>query len=525
MLCRSPIGGAVALYLAGLVPLVQACNDVLVETSLFKVQGFIDPEIPNVKKFLGIPYAEPPVGQLRFRPPQSKKPENYTLNATAYGDCCIQYNSGSTTVFTEYLLLDEIPAGFPTSEDCLSLNVWTPTTHNDELLPVMLWIHGGGLTSSCSNTPWKDGAYIVKNHQDMIVVSINYRLNLFGFPNAAALGDRNLNPGFLDQRKAIEWVYYNIEAFGGDPARITIFGQSSGSSAVGAYLYAWPDDPLISGYIQESGAIVLSTVKDPNHTNFTYLADQVNCTQGDEYEVFDCMQNVLAEDLIAVLNHYNSTANGGKSFSFNPQADNETSFGNYSERGLLGRVAPIPGLFGNNDNEFAALVSFPADPYTIGVNQTQVDYLDFIDMVCPLTEEVYTRQLGHNFTVPVYHYRYFGVWDNINPFSWLGSYHSAELPMVFGTYALPEPAGSPFPNHSTTPEEVAVSTYMQAAWVAFAKDPANGLKNFDNWPTWTPGNGTNGLVELGFNNQSGAVFSPSDSYAWACIGLGFSVGP
>jgi len=71
-------------------------------------------------------------------------------------------------------------------------------------------------------------------------------LNLFGFPNAAALDNHNLNPGFLDQRKAIEWVYYNIEAFGGDPSKMIIFGQSSGSSTVGAYLYAWPDDPLIA---------------------------------------------------------------------------------------------------------------------------------------------------------------------------------------------------------------------------------------------------------------------------------------
>jgi Carboxylesterase family len=95
------------------------------------------------------------------------------------------------------------------------------------------------------------------------------------------------------------------------------------------------------GYIQESGAIVLSTVNDPNHTNFTYLADKVNCTEGDEYQIFECMQNIPATDLIAVLNNYNNTLNEGKSFHFNPQADNETSFGNYSERGLLGRVAPI----------------------------------------------------------------------------------------------------------------------------------------------------------------------------------------
>jgi carboxylesterase type B len=146
-------------------------ENVRIRTSLFAIQGFIDPAIPNGKKFLGIPYAEPPVGALRWREPMTKKPEKHTINATAYGDCCIQ-QAGAGTVYTEYLLLDEIPEGFPTSEDCLSLNVWTPTTKNKELLPVMIWIHGGGLPSSCSNTPWKDGAYIVKNHQDMIVVSI-----------------------------------------------------------------------------------------------------------------------------------------------------------------------------------------------------------------------------------------------------------------------------------------------------------------------------------------------------------------
>lgn len=90
-------------------------------------------------------------------------------------------------------------------------------------------------------------------------------------------------------------------------------------------------------------------MNDPGHTNFTYLAERVNCMQGDQYQVFECMQNVPAQDLINVLNKYNSTLNGGKPFSFNPQADNETSFSNYSERGLLGRVA--------------AVVSFPAMRY------------------------------------------------------------------------------------------------------------------------------------------------------------------
>ena len=96
---------------------------------------------------------------------------------------------------------------------------------------------------------------------------------------------------------------------------------------------------------------------------------------------------------------------------------------------------------------------------------------------------------------------------------------------MFGTYAQPEPSYSKFPYQAPTNDEDAVSAYMQGAWVAFAKDPVNGLKKYDNWPTWSPGNQTNGLVELGVNNKSGAVFVPSDSFVQTCAGLGFNVGP
>jgi para-nitrobenzyl esterase len=109
---------------------------------------------------------EPPIGELRWRAPVPKNPENRICQCN-----CIQYK-GAATVYTEYLLLDGIPEGFPTSEDSLSLNVRTPTKKSTMLHPVMVWIHGGGLNNGSSNSPWKDGAYIVKNHEDMIVVSI-----------------------------------------------------------------------------------------------------------------------------------------------------------------------------------------------------------------------------------------------------------------------------------------------------------------------------------------------------------------
>lgn len=146
-------------------------------------------------------------------------------------------------------------------------------------------------------------------------------------------------------------------------------------------------------------------------------------------------------------------------------------------------------------------------------------------MICPLTEEAYTRQLGHNSSVPLYHYRYFGTFPNMNPFDWLGAYHSSELPLVFGSYFLTEPSNSLFPYMAPTAEEAAVSEYIQGAWVAFAKDPANGLVNYDAWPQWFPGNSTNGLVELAVNDAGNATFVPSDSFVGRCGSLGFNVGP
>jgi cholinesterase len=241
------------------------------------------------------------------------------------------------------------------------------------------------------------------------------------------------------------------------------------------------------------------------------------------------MQQVPAASIIAIVDGYNASLNDGKALRFNPQADNETSFANYSARGVLGRVARVPGLFGCNNDEFTALAPLPSDPYTMGVDTTQVEMGNLVTMICPLTEEVYTRQLGTNFSAPLYHYRYFGQFPNLNPFPWLGSYHAAELPLVFGTYNMSEPADSKLREHPpSTEDERAVSEYMQGAWVAFAKNPAKGLAGYGSeggWPLWRPGNGTDGLVELGVGNKSGAVFAKSDSYVGPCKALGFNVGP
>ena len=174
----------------------------------------------DVKTWLGIPYAKPPVGNLRWRAPEKLEPSDKQFDAKKFG-------------FSPVQDVDKIePASLlPKSEDCLTLNIWS---HNsDTRKPVMFFIPGGGFVSGGSGDPVYNGANIAKNH-DVIVVTINYRLNIFGFMNFGGIDPSFEDSGYLgikDQIAALNWVKENIENFGGDPDNITIFGESAGSGS------------------------------------------------------------------------------------------------------------------------------------------------------------------------------------------------------------------------------------------------------------------------------------------------------
>lgn len=159
-------------------------DDLVVKTSLFTVQGAVSPETPKVRQFLGIPYAEPPVGKLRFRPPVSRSATNEVIDATRHGPSCHQHSPASATrsLFSEHLP-GFVPADSSTqSEDCLTLDIWTPRQSrqsDDEpknigASAVMIWIHGGALMTGGSSTPYERGTRLVDGHEDIIVVSIKY---------------------------------------------------------------------------------------------------------------------------------------------------------------------------------------------------------------------------------------------------------------------------------------------------------------------------------------------------------------
>ncbi|AKA01950.1 carboxylesterase [Streptomyces noursei ZPM] len=173
----------------------------------------------GVSAFLGLPYAAPPVGGLRFAPPAPAEPWDGVREATAFGNAGIQILPGA----------DDLRA--PQSEDCLYLNVWTPSTDPQARLPVMVWIHGGGFLYGAASEALYDGAALAE--RGAVVVSFNYRLGVFGFLSHPEVGT---NFAVLDWIAALRWVQQNISAFGGDPGNVTVFGQSSGAVAVRALL-------------------------------------------------------------------------------------------------------------------------------------------------------------------------------------------------------------------------------------------------------------------------------------------------
>ncbi|KAJ7056156.1 alpha/beta-hydrolase [Mycena amicta] len=228
--------------------------------------------------FLGIPFAQPPVGDLRLRPPRSINASFGTLDATAYGPHCW---SRFTTGFDDN-------SGFNNSEDCLTLNVIQPHGVSERSpIPVVVWIHGGGLTTGGSGDFRYNGSWIVEasiaNAKPIVFVSVNYRLASLGFLAGKALQDEgSLNLGVRDQRLALHWVQENIAKFGGDPKTVTIMGESAGATSVHTQIiaYAGRNDHLFTRGIAESGTNGgnFSLATDPSfQSTFNALIANTSC--------------------------------------------------------------------------------------------------------------------------------------------------------------------------------------------------------------------------------------------------------
>ena len=235
----------IVFLLAGSFVLTASAQ--VVETANGRVEGVTKPT--GIKVFKGIPYAAPPVRELRWKPPQPV--ENWTgiRPADRFGPRCMQRR-----VFGDMIFRSE-----GMSEDCLYLNVWTPSTSSSEQLPVLVYIYGGGFMAGDGSEPRYDGESMAR--KDMVVVTMNYRLGIFGFYAHPELSEESPygasgNYGLIDQAQALQWVRENIAAFGGDPDRITLAGESAGSLSVSAHMVSPLSKDLLAGAIGESGAVL-----------------------------------------------------------------------------------------------------------------------------------------------------------------------------------------------------------------------------------------------------------------------------
>ncbi|KAE8151566.1 Carboxylesterase [Aspergillus avenaceus] len=264
----------IALFAVALVPFTGA-SELLVDTTSGPVKGFYNTSSETVRAFLNIPYAEPPTGSLRFKPPVPKSRTNQSIDATSFPSTCpglYAYSNESIWSVLPYSPWNTDSM----SEDCLSINVWAPAAKHTKSQPgktaVMMFVHGGAFTQGGSAIAYYDGNNIVEDKDGVIVVTFNYRLSVFGFPNAPGLKDGQQNVVLLDQRLAVEWVHRNIAQFGGDPSRIMLFGQSAGAASTDMYSYAYPNDPIVHAIGILSGAAPLITNNDQMHQNWQNLS-------------------------------------------------------------------------------------------------------------------------------------------------------------------------------------------------------------------------------------------------------------
>ncbi|KAJ5950156.1 uncharacterized protein N7479_008569 [Penicillium vulpinum] len=450
-----------------------------VMTSSGYLNGIYNDSAHTVRAFIGIPYAESPVQELRWAPPHPKSLARTPIDASSFRSPCPQvYTYSNESIWS--VLPCKIWNSGDTSEDCLYMNIWAPSIKHRSYRglhkgAVMMFIHGGSYSSGGSSVAYYDGTNLVQNH-DVIVVTFNYRLNVFGFPNAPGIDPSKQNLGLLDQvdlerRLAIEWVRNNIARFGGDPNRI-LFGQSAGASSADVHAYAYPENPLVSAFALHSGtAPLLATA--PNHKNWNELPTALGCAGGQSLQ---CMSQVPTMKILEAM------AQGSNNFY--PIIDNLLVFSDYAARAKMGKLARLPTLAGINEREVSAIVplSFTS------VNETAI----------------YEIRLNEH--VPTWRYLYHGNFTNLSPTPWLGAYHGAEIPIVFGTY-----------NRSMTipssAREIEVSQYMQGAWVTFARNHWTGLSRYV-WSRFSFDEPT--LINLALNNSVQAIFTSANSWDSYC---------
>ncbi|KAI0091741.1 carotenoid ester lipase precursor [Irpex rosettiformis] len=322
---------------------------------------FVGTRNENIDKFLGIPYAKPPVGDLRFRLPVANEPYKGTHNASTFGSSCLQqaisFSSPANLAPEAIELLKSFSVPLPKSdEDCLTLNIWKPSeVPEGTRLPVVVWIHGGGFeVGSAAST---DGSVIVKRSLEMdnpiMYISINYRLSAFGFLAGTEVKNAGVaNLGLQDQREALRWVQRYISAFNGDPSKVTIWGQSAGAWSVGLQMVANAGDNegLFRGAFMHSGSPV--PYGDISHGQKYYdeLVVEAGCANASDS--LQCLRGVSSSVIKTMMDATPSLlSKEALSIVWMPRSDGTFFVDPPFQAVLKGAVANVPFVSGECDDE------------------------------------------------------------------------------------------------------------------------------------------------------------------------------
>ena len=434
----------------------------------------------GVLLFNGIPYAEAPVGDRRFKRPVSPASWDDIRDATRFGPAAPQLPSGGMT--------DSLSVNW--NEDCLFLNVCTPGV-DQKKRPVLVWIHGGAYRSGQGAVPWYNGTSFALNG-DIVVVSINYRLGALGFTDLSRFGDSYATSGIngiCDQIRALKWVRDNISGFGGDPSKVTIAGESAGGFSVATLLGCEQAQGLFRRAIPQSGAAHHTLTEKVGRVVADLLMDELaveSIAELKEASVMDILKAQARADV-----RYNQMGIGNGVQAFYPVEQNEVLPIPLRESIRSGMGASVPVLTGTNKDENTLFVMekisserLRSQAETYG-SESLVDA--YMEMLPGATETELAIELGTDFTFKIPAVRH--VEDRIAQgadtwmyqFDWesrnvrLKATHALEIPFVFNT--LRSSGVDAFIGGGELPQ--AVSDEMHSVWTSFIQGDEPGWPKYD----------------------------------------------
>ena len=464
---------------------------VIVETSKGSVEGV---QRGSHQAFLGVPFAKPPVGGLRWRAPEPAEPWEGVRDASAFGNAAAQPDHP----------IPGFAASGTRSEDCLYLNVYAPAADGGSR-PVMLWIHGGGFTHGTGSEPLYNGGPLAERG-DVVVVTINYRLGALGYLYLGAHGGdewgATANAGQLDQVAALQWVQDEISSFGGDAGNVTIFGQSAGAGAVSALLAMPAAQGLFHKAIMESGGGGDADSVQGASASAELLLEELGLEEPDE----SALLALSTDSILAAQAELTGRAR------FRPVVDGSVVPETTATVAARGGLASIPVMLGTNRDEmkqFRAMqvrepledvglldevrAAMPAGKDGEAERVIEViresrssrglpsDNRDVSDVVATQPMRVASAHLAElqgAHQAKTFHY--FFEWESPARRGALGSCHSLEMPFVFGT--LDAPTQDRFAG--TGPEAELLSEQMMDAWLSFARSGDPSHEGIGVWPMY-----------------------------------------